>query len=503
MALPTLRRAFGLVNFDKAGLGELAEATCLKLDLNREARTLEVSASFSRSLTYPELCGLQTKIQQAYTLRKVELTPVYAAFEDGDVPCLIDCAIKGDPICGAVLSDCGISREDGKLILRLRAPGAVFLEDAGTAREMERILRMSYSAPLKVVIIDGEESEAAPAPAEDCVCSYSWEAPVVEAAEEFIPPPPPEPEPQPAPQREFNRGGGFSKRPPRPKAPPVPEEDIYFGKNFGEVPIKMSELDSDVGEVAVCGEVFAVETKDTRSGRQRIISADMTDKTGSVRIKRIIAIENSDELLKNLVVGAYIKVRGEMEQDNFYGDRVLKFFDIVRVDKPERKDTCSEKRVELHMHTTMSQMDAVSTATALISRAKSWGHKAIAVTDHGVTQAFPEALKAGKGIKVLYGCEAYFSTATTESFAVVGMSEEPVNGEYVCFDLETTGTDVRKERITEIGACIVRDGVRKMDYPVATYPGLFVQDGKGEWTRVERPRSKPRLSPEVISGYGR
>ncbi|MBQ8898303.1 MAG: PolC-type DNA polymerase III [Clostridia bacterium] len=460
MALPTLRRAFGLVNFDKAGLGELAEATCLKLDLNREARTLEVSASFSRSLTYPELCGLQTKIQQAYTLRKVELTPVYAAFEDGDVPCLIDCAIKGDPICGAVLSDCGISREDGKLILRLRAPGAVFLEDAGTAREMERILRMSYSAPLKVVIIDGEESEAAPAPAEDCVCSYSWEAPVVEAAEEFIPPPPPEPEPQPAPQREFNRGGGFSKRPPRPKAPPVPEEDIYFGKNFGEVPIKMSELDSDVGEVAVCGEVFAVETKDTRSGRQRIISADMTDKTGSVRIKRIIAIENSDELLKNLVVGAYIKVRGEMEQDNFYGDRVLKFFDIVRVDKPERKDTCSEKRVELHMHTTMSQMDAVSTATSLISRAKSWGHKAIAVTDHGVTQAFPEALKAGKGIKVLYGCEAYFSTATTESFAVVGKSEEPVNGEYVCFDLETTGTDVRKERITEIGACIVRDGVR-------------------------------------------
>ena len=160
MALPTLRRAFGLVNFDKAGLGELAEATCLKLDLNREARTLEVSASFSRSLTYPELCGLQTKIQQAYTLRKVELTPVYAAFEDGDVPCLIDCAIKGDPICGAVLSDCGISREDGKLILRLRAPGAVFLEDAGTAREMERILRMSYSAPLKVVLTSAPNSSS-------------------------------------------------------------------------------------------------------------------------------------------------------------------------------------------------------------------------------------------------------------------------------------------------------------------------------------------------------
>ncbi|MBQ1224235.1 MAG: PHP domain-containing protein, partial [Oscillospiraceae bacterium] len=456
--LPTLRKAFGLVDFDKADLGSAAEAEVKSLDLNREARTLEVSASFSRPLSFAELRGLQTQIQRAYTLRSVEITPVYGEFDLGFVPCIIDCAVKDDPIAGSVLSDCGVSVESGKLVVNLRGKGSEFLENV--VREMELILRRWFKTAMKVVIVEGaEEAAESPYPAEDSVCSYSWEAPVVEDRG-FEPPPPvsaPEPPPQ-APKPEFK--SNFSKRPPRPRAPVVPEEDIYFGKSFGEEPIKMSEIDSDVGEVAVCGEVFAVETKDTRSGRQRIISADMTDKTGSVRIKRIVAIENSDELLKNLVVGAYIKVRGEMEQDTFYGDRVLKFFDIVRADKPERKDTCSEKRVELHMHTTMSQMDAVSTATSLISRAKSWGHKAIAVTDHGVTQAFPEALKAGKGIKILYGCEAYFSTATTESFAVVGQSNEPVDGEYVCFDLETTGTDVKKERITEIGACIVTNGAR-------------------------------------------
>ncbi|MBR4940472.1 MAG: PHP domain-containing protein, partial [Clostridia bacterium] len=477
MALPTLRRAFGLVDFDKFGLGGAAEAQCQNLDLDRENRSLEITALFSRQLSYPEFCGIQNQIQRAYGLRKVVLEPKYGEFTLDAVPGIIDCAVKGDPISGAVLSDCGISESGGRLLLRLRSQGAEFLEEGGVAREMERILRASYGHPLKVVIEEGGENFSAE-PESDAVCAYTWEAPVVETKEDDLPlPPEPTPPPPPPPQqKEFQPKNGFSKRPPRPRAPVVPEEDIYFGKSFGEAPIKMCELDSDVGEAAVCGEVFAVEVKDTRSGRQRIFSADMTDKTGSVRIKRIVAIENSATLMEKLVVGAYIKVRGEMELDTFYGDRVLKFFDIVRVDKPERKDTCSEKRVELHMHTTMSQMDAVSTASSLIARAKSWGHKAIAVTDHGVTQAFPEALKAGKGIKILYGCEAYFSTATTESFAVVGKSEEPVNGEYVCFDLETTGTDVRKERITEIGACIVRNGERGETFHTYVDPEKPISD---------------------------
>lgn len=465
MSQASIREAFRLADFDKAGLGEAVQnAVCTKLNLDREERYLHVCVKFERPLTYPELSGIERRIQRAYTLRKVELTPVYGALEDAMIPAVIDCAVKGDPISGAVLSGCSVRRENGKFIVSLKTPGAELLADAGIAREIERILRESFSEKLQVVF--EEDPEELPCCTDEGPdCGYSWSAPVRFAPEEeaySIPEPepkaPPERTEEPREQARFQKNG-FSKRPPRPKAPPVPDEDIYFGKNFGEAPIKMSEIDSDVGEVAVCGEVFAMDVKDTRSGRQRIISADITDKTGSVRIKRIIAVENSDSLLKNLTVGAYIKVRGEMEQDNFYGDRVLKFFDIVRADKPEKKDTCSEKRVELHMHTTMSQMDAVSTATSLISRAKSWGHKAIAITDHGVTQAFPEALKAGKGIKIIYGCEGYFSTATTESNAVVGDSDEPLNGEFVCFDLETTGTDARRERITEIGACIVKNGV--------------------------------------------
>ena len=457
MSQTTLREAFRLADFDGAGLSDAVDgAVCRKIELDRVARQISLRAEFARPLSYAEKAGVERTIRRAYGLNGAELTPLCAReFQMTDLQAVLDCAVGEDPVLGAVFSGCGAELTDGVLRLRLRNGGLCLLEEAGAVRALEKLMRESFAAPLKVTVeetADGDETESCCGDG-----AYEWRAP--EREEE---PPPWEPPAEPVPARAESPAPAqktFSRRAPRPRAPAVPAEDVYFGKPFGEAVMKMSELDENTVDAAVCGEIFFVEATVTRSGRQRIIAADMTDRTGSVRIKRIVAVENSEELVKNLVVGAYVKVRGQMEMDPYYGDRVLKFFDIVRADKPVRVDTAPEKRVELHMHTNMSQMDAVATASSLIARAKSWGHKAIAVTDHGVTQAFPEALKAGKGIKVLYGCEGYFSTATTESEAVRGTSDEPLDGEFVCFDLETTGVDVNREAITEIGAVVVRGGV--------------------------------------------
>jgi DNA polymerase-3 subunit alpha (Gram-positive type) len=139
-----------------------------------------------------------------------------------------------------------------------------------------------------------------------------------------------------------------------------------------------------------------------------------------------------------------------------------------------RKDTYGgEKRVELHLHTTMSNMDALTDTTEVIQRAASWGHRAIAVTDHGVVQSFPEAFEAGKKnkIKILYGMEAYFVNDVDDRLVVNGDADEPLDGEFVCFDIETTGLRYWKDEITEIGAVMLRGGEVAERFQTFVNPG--------------------------------
>lgn len=188
---------------------------------------------------------------------------------------------------------------------------------------------------------------------------------------------------------------------------------VLLGSEIKQQPIKMESIDDEERSVVVEGEIFALEIRTMRSGR-RMILFDFSDRTDSLSAK-VFVDENDD--VPDLKEGMWIRARGRLEHDNFTQELTLFPRDLMRIDPPERMDDAPEKRVELHLHTKMSALDGATDIDAIIAQAARWGHPAIAVTDHGVVQAFPRAYAAGKrhGIKILYGVEGYLVNSPDRS----------------------------------------------------------------------------------------
>lgn len=240
---------------------------------------------------------------------------------------------------------------------------------------------------------------------------------------------------------------------------PKNETQAIFGKiNKGPI-MPMSELTLDSGKVTVQGHIFSVASREVKSGAF-ILSFDMTDGTSSVRVSKFIMDDETKTAAQKISDGMDVTVSGVVSFNRFDGDLIIEPRAIATAPKKEpRKDTAEEKRVELHLHTKMSTMDALTDTKEVINRAISWGHKAIAITDHGVCQAFPDAMKAaGDKIKVLYGVEGYYINDVDDKVAVSGSYNMPLPGDFVAFDIETTGLDSQRDVITEIGAFIFRNG---------------------------------------------
>ena len=238
----------------------------------------------------------------------------------------------------------------------------------------------------------------------------------------------------------------------------------FYGKISGKKkPVPLRELALDMGSVLVEGEVFNVEHRELPRRKAWVVCFDITDLTGSIRVTRFMEGEEAKPIISQVKKGQRLQVQGRLSLGRFdNNDLVLEPYGINEVPKPEgRKDTAPDKRVELHLHTKMSTMDALCDTKAVVKRAIEWGHPAIAITDHGVVQSFPDAYNAsgrGEKIKVLYGVEAYYQNDVDEQAAVHGPGDMPLDGEFIAFDLETTGLDARTDAIIEIGAVRMRCG---------------------------------------------
>ena len=250
------------------------------------------------------------------------------------------------------------------------------------------------------------------------------------------------------------------------------DPQILLGKPIKGDPIPMKDLQLDLPRAIVEGEVFLVEHRELKKRNAFVVCFDMTDHTGSVRISQFMEAEKAKPLIdaiygpneKKKTPGIYLKIQGKTMMNRFDGEMVMEPYSIMVTKPPVRLDTAEQKRVELHLHTNMSSMDALTDTQLAVRQAAAWGHRAIAITDHGVVQAYPDALHASgtkvagtdEPIKILYGCEGYYVNDVDDRIVVHGDREQPLSEEYVAFDLETTGLSAQNDAITEIGAVIMK-----------------------------------------------
>ena len=258
----------------------------------------------------------------------------------------------------------------------------------------------------------------------------------------------------------FEKKGEFRKKY-EPGSKKSDNPDVFYGRDFDEEPMDIEKIDGPIGEVVIKGKVVSLETREIRN-EKTIIIFTVTDFTDTIVLKAFAKNEDVVSITSGLKPGSFVKIKGVATIDKF--DSELTIGSIVGMKKiPDftttRMDVSPEKRVELHCHTKMSDMDGVSDASAIIKRAMKWGHKAIAITDHGDVQGFTEASHSIKGpddIKIIYGVEAYI--VDDLKGIVTDSKNQSLQESFVVFDIETTGFSPELNKIIEIGAVKVVDG---------------------------------------------
>ena len=270
--------------------------------------------------------------------------------------------------------------------------------------------------------------------------------------------------------------------PAAPKSGGKSQGKAIFGRPITKAPTPIDELELDMGVVVIEGDVFAVDNRELKKRNSWVVAFDITDYTSSIRVSKFFPqAEEAKPLVDGIKSGMHLKIQGRLNLDRFYGDMVLEPMAVTTAEKKIKEDTAPEKRVELHLHTTMSSMDALTAVGPklgpdknVVKRAEAWGPRAIAITDHGVAQSFPDAWHSAKKIKLLYGVEAYFINDVDDRVVVHGETDASFQDEIVCFDIETTGLNKKYEVIIEIGAVVLKNGEITDTFNTFVSPGRLL-----------------------------
>ncbi len=310
------------------------------------------------------------------------------------------------------------------------------------------------------------------------------------------------------------KAAAFTKKQDTYRAAKKPDDpNLIYGRDFEDEPMELCHVVGEMGEITFRGQVTSFDTREIRNEKTIVMFA-VTDFTDTIMVKMFVRNDQLPDIVSEIRPGAFLKIKGITTIDKF--DHELTIASVTGVKKipsfiTKRKDTAPEKRVELHCHTKMSDMDGVSDTKAIVKQAHDWGHPAIAITDHGVVQAFPDAnhyiedLDKEDPFKVIYGVEAYLVDDLTDIAVCAG--EQTLNDTYVVFDIETTGFSNVEDRIIEIGAVKVQGGEIVDYYSSFVNPGIPIPFRITELTSItdDMVMSAPKIDvilPEFLAFVG-
>lgn len=445
-------KKFPLV-FDKVSLSAplqevFRETTVLSLTIHRKER--EIVTEIAADAVIPPLYWEKLRkemMQQLPGVKDVHIFPKYQLMDKEPKAVLADFwdtirshVAAQSKVCSGVISDADWDYQDGKMQIFVKHNMAYYLSQKKLDDAVAKLVQEETGLAMSVQFKNVQSSEEDRARMEQEQRTKTEEllqqiASATQAAEQA---------------KVSAEVGAVSE---------AVSRGILFGKEFTGTPVKIVDTKIPGESVIVEGNIFNVEPREIK-GEKYIVSFDITDKSDSTTVKFFVKRSVFDNELKDKIKkDAYLRVQGEVQFDKYAKEINIMAKAIMTAQAPPpRMDTAEEKRVELHLHTQMSSMDGVTPVKTYIKRAIEWGHKAIAITDHGVVQAFPDAMNAAdkSDLKVIYGVEAYLIDDLGN--AVFSPRGQNLDDTYVVFDIETTGLSKEKEMITEIGAVKVADG---------------------------------------------
>ena len=422
----------------------LSQAAIAAADIDPERQSVEVVIDCEHYIPKKNLDKVCQELQQCYGLRQMNLIATHPAhqLQKIDPEELRDLFVEQNSVARGILAGAQWVWDGQHLCVKLKGNGVKMLTEV--APTVQRKLQERFATAVHIDFEAGNTLEGAELfAAMEKMRGEAIDSVVIAA---------------PIAQQE--------------KKPAQQESAAIYGKPFKGDAVSMGQLSLDMGTVIVEGRVFAVEHKELKKRNAWVVNFDMTDNRGSVRINRFMESNEAKPILDNIKVGSVIRVQGKLMINQFDNETVMKPFAIMPGSMPKRQDTAiGEKRVELHLHTTMSSMDALTDVGAAVKQAAAWGHRAIAITDHGCAQSFPDAMKAAskakvagteENIKVIYGCEGYYVNDVDDRIVVHGNQDMTFGQQFVAFDLETTGLSSKTDLIIEIGAVLMENG-REVD----------------------------------------
>ena len=490
---------FGKYIEKKSDSQALRQSDVAGLQIATEENAVRITLSSAALISHAAIAEAQRSIAMGLLARVVEIKVHYPAELLGEEAFLliIDYLKAANVPVNGFFRRAVITYENERFTVKLPEGIAAFLEPLALPGKIAAQADELFGVRPQVSFVPVPDYELKP---------VEEPAPVMEAAPEVLPHPEEAPpwEEAPIPPAE-TESTPAAKAPAKPRAPKKEKANIPYDEatkkpvgNYRPIkgaPVPIGTLGLDSGSAVIWGDIFSVDCRDTRDKNHFIMSIAITDYTGSINLKIFDELSLKPKL-GDLKPGMTVLVQGDISYDKYDRDMVMRPRHINTVKKNVLTDDAPVKRVELHLHTTMSAMDGVSTAEDLVKRAHSWGHPAVAVTDHGVVQAFPEVMNTVEKIrkddpdfKAIYGVEGYFINDMLP--AVKGRTDAPINGRYIIFDLETTGLSAATERIIEIGAVKVENGEILESFD------LFVDPEKAITPEITRLTS---ITNEMVAG---